>query len=110
MLTSIFIYYFVYQYNQGCLWYGAVKFSQNYNYTTHYFCGLVCGVVWCGVVWCGLESSQNHNCTVFHFCGYIYGVAYKMWFEQFKVGIFFKFWFFYLFNQKQFFHLFWAKF
>ena len=87
-----------------------VRWSLAKTMTTLHIIFAVSYVVWCGVVWCGLEFSQNHNYTVSHFCGYIYGVAYKMWFEQFKVGIFFKFWFFYLFNQKQFFHLFWAKF
>ena len=54
------------------------------------------GCLWCTVVLghlvrCGFEFNQNHNCIVLYFYGHISGAVYKMRFEQFEVGIFFKF-------------------
>ena len=40
----------------------------------------------------GLDFSQNHNHIAPQFYGHICGVVYKIQFEQFEVGIFFKFW------------------
>ena len=40
----------------------------------------------------GLEFSQNYNCIAFHFCIHMCSVMYKMLFEPFEDGIFFKFW------------------
>ena len=55
------------------------------------------GCLWCGAVLghleqCDLEFSQNYNCTASYFCGHICRAVYKMRFEQFEVGIFFKIW------------------
>ena len=69
--------------------YFTMQFSQNHNCNAPYFCSHMCSVVQCG-----LEFSQNHNRTASHFCGYICSAVYKMWFEWFEVGIFFKFWVF----------------
>ena len=41
---------------------------------------------------CGLKFSQNHNRTTSHFCGHICDAVYKMRFEWFEGGLFFKFW------------------
>ena len=65
----------------------AVQFSQNHNCITPYFYDHICGAVQYS-----LEFSQNHNRTAPHFCSHMYGAVYKMQFERFKVGIFFKFW------------------
>ena len=65
----------------------TVQFSQNHNCITAYFYDHICGAVQCS-----LEFSQNHNRTAPHFCSHMYGAVYKMQFERFEVGIFFKFW------------------
>ena len=41
---------------------------------------------------CSLKFNSNHNRTAPYFCGHMCGTVFKMQFERFKVGIFFKFW------------------
>ena len=92
---------FIFRCSQTCgfggKWFPEIIFTQNKrtlrSILVSYFCYLFFWFyVWCGVVQCGLKFSQNHNCTISHFCDYICGAVYKMWFEWFEVGIFFKFW------------------
>ena len=43
------------------------------------------------VVRYGLKFSENHNCTAPHFCDHICDMVYKIRFEWFEIGIYFKF-------------------